>query len=522
MVEENQNVQLTEPVPPQYGDSLIIDSDDEENLDRLPEIERELIMSERYETLQRYKEEKALYDKFTGNSSAQPKKTTARKRVAPSSSNRAYQESLNSESDSSSYSSSYASGSGSDSSYSSDSEDEETTLKQIARVTTEEALVESMDVSFDLQLCHKLQVVRDQLLSSFQDVPVDLRNEALHDMLIRFPSSEEGIYLVGRIVGISDRVRTADSGKFDLIIEIAGSENVTVPVSSVSNKEITEEELARWLNSVGQDIPRDLSHKVGKKQNQLRTVKEFVWDDGTINRILSKKNKSSVKLTLEIAKLRTSLQAELSAFNNSSANMTEEQRIGIQDNINRINREIQDLESEYRLAQRAFEEANAHQFGIVAINHRNRTEQRLQDVEEARKRFKNKGGKQHEGEKMELNPFKRRECKPVVMWDVGKRSPKKESAPEPIARLEDATLESSVTEPKPVLSDLISFDKLLSNITAAVSVADCRLSAIRKSIVSAYPVSVSPIWESQNTGSGEIMNLNDWRQRVAEDDAMEE
>jgi RNA polymerase-associated protein RTF1 len=520
MTEESQANQLTEPVPPKYGDNLIIDSEDEENLDQLPEIERELIMSERYETLQRYKEEKALYDKFTGNSKVEDKKTVGRKRQITSAS-RLRDDSDNSSSDSSSYSSS--SGSGSNSSFSSDSEDEETTVKQIAKATTEEALVESMDVAFDLYLSHKLQIYRDTLLSSFQDVPVDLRNETLHDMLIRFPSSEEGVYLVGRIVEIAERGRSGESGKFDLMVNVAGSENVIVPVSSVSNKEITEDELSKWLSETSPHTVRDLSHKVGKKQSQLRIVKEFVWDDGTINRILSKKNKSSVKITLEIAKLRTSLQAELSALNNSSAIMTEEQRSHIQDNINRISKEIHDLESEYRSTQRAFEEANAHQFGIVAINHRNRTEQRLQDVEEARKRFKNKGEKHAEGGNKELNPFKRRECKPVVMWDVGKRSPKRESAPEPSILVDEVALEKSIAQPKSVLSDLLSFEKLVSNIATAVSVADCRLAAQQRSMVSGFPATVSPVWESQVTSSGgEIMDFNEWKQRVAEDDAMEE
>ena len=518
MSHENSEMQLSEPIPPPFGHDLRIDSEDDENLERLPAIERDLIMSERYEVLQRYMEEKALYDKYTKKDEPTQPKVPAKSNSTRSGPSGSRKRSFDSYSCSSSDSSSYSSGS--DSSYSSDSgsEDEEArTVGKLAQAASEEKIAQSMDMSLSLDVARKLQVTRDQLMASFQDIPSDLRNETLHNMFVRV-SSGDGMYVLCRIVGVAERPRSAESGKFDLVVELEGNQTTTVPVSSVSSKEISSDELNMWLAHFGHEVALESARKIGMKQSQVKIVHEFIWDDSTINRILSKRNRSSVKLTLEIAKLRTALQAELGALNSASANMTQEQREAIQENINRLNREMTEHELEYRSVQRAFEEANAHQFGIVAINHRNRTEQRVQDIEEARKKLKNKTSK-HE-EKKELNPFKRRECKPVVMWDVGKKSPQKESAKEPLLHVPDQPLSEASEGANPIMiSDVLELDKLVANVTKAVATGQPRLASVQRSLRSAYGLETAAVWEEQLLGSsvGEIMDFADWKRRVAEE-----
>ena len=510
---------IEEPIPPPFGDSLRIDSEDEENLDKLPEIERELILSERHDILQRYKEARTLYEKYMRRN--QPATETAQSRSPVKRARSGKQSRYSDESDSERFSSSSYSSSASDSSYSSSSEDDEDAVRGLAKASTEVDIVQSMDASLSIDEALKLQITRETLLTSFQDVPVELRDDALPGLLIRVPSGT-GEYLVASILrAVEKNGKSVDSGKFDLEISLPSGDTAIVPVNSVSNSAITEFELEAWREQVGEDAARELSRKVHKKLSQIRHVKEFVWDDGTINRILSQKNRSSVKLTLEIAKLRTQLQAELGALN--STNLSEEQRDAIQSNINRINAEISSLETQYRSTQQSFAEAHAHQFGIVAINHRNRTEQRKQDVEEARKRLKSdKIASKNPGE---LNPFKRRECKPVVMWDVGKRSPKKEPKADPLLLERGRSIDTPINSQKQTLSDIVSVDKIMANVAEAVSQPGARLAAVRRNMASNYSDNVSPVWAKQLKGitPGEIMDFAEWKRRVAEENVdMEE
>jgi hypothetical protein len=499
--------EIQEPTPPPFGDDLRIDTDDEENLERLPEIERELILSERHDTLQRYKESKAIFDKYmlkkghsASNRSSRPTKSRSLKKSYDSASVDSYTSSESSSDTESSVSST------------SRSEDEEEAVRNLAGVSTEQGILDSMDVSLTSHLAISIQATRDLLLSSCQDVPVELRNEALTDMFVKIPSGT-GEYLICRIIRAVEAANKSDeSGKFDLEVEIASNESTTIPVSSVSNSAISDEDISAWMSQYSEELAREQVKRVPRKVAQLKHLKSFVWDDRTINRILSQKDRSSVKLTLEIAKLRTQLQAELGALNNSS--LSDEQRQAAQENINRINREIAQLESDYRAAQRAFSEANAHQFGIVAINHRNRTEQRLQDVEEARKRLKSS-----KGTSGELNPFKRRECKPVVMWDVGKRSPKKEPSANPQSEKMDSQMLTDDENKRKTILDVMSIEQLMENVDKALSQPGARLNAVRRKMARLYSKTPSAIWENQLLGQvGEVMEFAEWKRRVAEED----
>ena len=519
---ENPEVEVPEPVPPPYGDDLIINSEDEANLEQLPEIERELILGERHEVLLRYRKERALYDKYMR------KQAPASPVRAPESRNRGKSSTARhaGSDESDSYSSDSSSDSSrSDSSYSSSSDEEDRAVGKLAKAATEEDIAASMDRSLTVESACRMQVTRDELLSAFQDVPVELREETLPDLFVRLPSGT-GEYLISRVIGVVDAAaKTPESGKFDLVIELSAEEQATVPVISVSNSALTDTELSAWVELFGAEAAKEQVRKMSRKQSQVKQVKSFVWDDKTINRILSSKNRSSVKLTLEIAKLRTQLQADLGALNTASSSMTEAQRVTVQENINRLNREIAELENAHRAAQRAFADANAHQFGIVAINHRNRTEQRIQDIEEARKRQKTIKSATNTSAARELNPFKRRECKPVVMWDVGKRSPKKEPKADPqLLEVAAATTETPTgAQPRVSIADLISLDQLVADVTRATSDAGSRLAAVRRGQRAHYGKNISPVWARQLAGGqgGEIMEFAEWKRRVAEDVDME-
>ena len=503
---------IAEPVPPPFGDDLRIDSEDEDNLERLPEIERELILSERHDTLQRYKESRALYEKYIKKMRASRPDRVEKVNDRKKSYDSASADSPSSSDSSSDTESSYSSGSR--------SENEDDAVRDLARVATEKGIADSLSLSLSPDVASSIQATRDLLLSSFQDVPVELRDEALTDLFVRVPSGN-GAYVVSRVLRAVDRPsKSVDSGKFDIEVELPLNASTTVPVSSISNSAIISEELDAWVAQFGDEFASEQCKKVHRKQVQIKQVKAFVWDDRTINRILSHKNRSTVKLTLEIAKLRTQLQSELGALNSTS--LSDEQRLSVQENINRINKEISQVESDYRAAQRAFSEANSHQFGIVAINHRNRTEQRLQDVEEARNRLKSSKGKTGE-----LDPFKRRECKPVVMWDVGKRSPKKEPSADPTGLKPDQEMLSGLepVEKRKTLVDLIGLEKLVDSIEQALAQPGTRLAAVRRKMARQYSETISPIWDNQllaTAQTGEIMDFPEWKRRVAEDVDMQE
>ena len=512
-----------------FGEDLRIDSEDEENLENLPEIERELILEERFRILQKYKEERALYDRYVKKIQPEaPQKTskpvnTGRKTQRP----RSYESSSGDDS---------SSADDSESSYSSSDSEvrKEARLLKSKRATaaTDADIVASLALaSLSIDMARKIQITRDMLLSSFQKVPNDLRDAGLLDSFVRVPNGEGG-YFIGQVVGVNDLPkvsRTLETGKFELVVSIPAahtSPTAPIPVSSVSNSEITSAELDAWTQTVGADHARNLATRVGQKSSNIKTVLDFVWDDSVINRMLEEKKRTnraaSVKLTLEIAKLRTSLQAELNALNNVSASASDDHRRRIQENITRINSEIASLENQYKIAQRAFEEANAHQYGIVAINHRNRTQQRIQEMDEARRRQATKKTVSH-NDRAELNPFKRRECKPVVMWDVGKRSPKKEPQIEsPDKKIESMDLNTPgpSTGGKVTLHDLVDVEKLVQEISSAVN-GGTKLSAAENACARRYAKNpVASVWKAQvpSNHKGEIMSFDEWKRRVAEEE----
>ena len=522
-----EEMALDEPEPPMFGEDLRIDSEDEENLENLPEIERELILEERFRILQKYKEEKALYDRYVKKiepevpSKASKPVGSGRKTLR----SRGYDSSSGTDS---------SSDDDSESSYSSsDSEvKREAKLLKSKRATaaTDADIVASFTSSvLSVDMARKIQITRDMLLKSFQKVPNDLRDAGLIDSFVRVPNGEGG-YFIGQVVGVNDIPqvsRTLETGKFELVVSIPAaitSPTAPIPVSSVSNSEITSTELDAWIDKVGAEHVRNLIVSVGRKTFNIKTVLEFVWDDSVINRVLEEKKRTnraaSVKLTLEIAKLRTSLQAELNALNNVSASANDDQRRRIQENITRINSEITNLENQYKIAQRAFEEANAHQYGIVAINHRNRTQQRIQEMDEARRRQATKKTVS-QNDRAELNPFKRRECKPVVMWDVGKRSPKKEPVIDsPEKQIEEMDLNTPKNGGKLTLSDVVNVDQLVQDISEALS-SGTKLSGAQRAIARRYARNpVAAVWKAQipNNHKGEIMSFDEWKRRVAEEE----
>ena len=513
--------QLSEPEPPLFGESLRIDSEDEENLEMLPEIERELILSERFQMLQRYRDEKALYDKYTkkDNLDSHAVASASKKRVHSRSYERKeYDDESMSDSSSSSYSSS-----GSDSSYSSRGA-ESRALDGLARVATDESIAASLASGLTAGDARKVQLTRELLMSSFQHVPADLRNEALVDSFVRIPNGA-GEYLMCQVVGSVDVPavsRSSETGLFELRVLLPNKDTVSVPVGSVSNSALTDAEVEAWASYVDKESAEELCRKMGRKRHEIRSIREFVWDDSAVNRMVEEKKKSratSVKLTLEIAKLRTQLQSELNTMNTAFSSMSDEDRQKIQDNIDRINSEIAHLEQSYRATQRVFENANAHQFGIVAINHRNRMQQRLQDVEEARKKIKLTRSPQKIA-RDELNPFKRRECKPVVMWDVGKRSPKKELAKpvDVVSELAEPLPASKVN--KVLISDLIDLDLLANTLTQRLAAGSAgRLPALYRALRAQYSSEPAPIWAQQLTlgAAGEVMTMEEWKRRVEED-----
>lgn len=520
------DLNIAEPVKPMFGENLRIDADDEEYLEELPEIERELILEERFRIWQKYREDRMLYDKYVHKDAPEPSSKHKTDRSSDRKSAPVVREKqqrkrgkieYREDSDSSSGSSSDSS-----SSYSSSSSDDEKAVlkRQAVQSRTEREIAESMESPLDVEMARKLQVSRDSLQSSYHNVPKYLRDATLIDLLIRVPNGSGG-YSLGQIVGVKEM-----GGKFDLLTTVHNSmdsaASSVVPVASVSNSELTEEELQQWHQSAGVDVTKNLARISSRKLSHIKQVMEFVWDDSMINKMLEEKRKlsdsrvNSVKLTLEIAKLRTSLQAELGALSNPSFALSDVQRDVITQNIARIKSEISELENQYRQAQRAFQEANAHQYGIVAINHRNKKEQRKQELDEARQRNQET---RVETTDSSLNPFKRRECKPVMMWDVGNKSPRKEKTPiaDNTQAVESKLETEKITTPeKRKLSDFIDMNSLADMSVKALVAPDGRLHALQKCMRQAYAKSISPLWPVAHT-SGEVMSFDEWKRRVDEE-----
>ena len=127
-----------------------------------------------------------------------------------------------------------------------------------------------------------------------------------------------------------------------------------------------------------------------------------------------------------------------------------------------------------------------------------------------------------QNERAELNPFKRRECKPVVMWDVGKRSPKKEPKQEDEKKVEMETMDLNTPDAKisRPLHEIVDVTKLVQDIATAVT-SGGRLAAAQRACSRVYAKNpISKIWNAQipSNHQGEVMSFDEWKRRVAEEE----
>jgi hypothetical protein len=124
-----------------------------------------------------------------------------------------------------------------------------------------------------------------------------------------------------------------------------------------------------------------------------------------------------------------------------------------------------------------------------------------------------------------LNPFRRRECAPTVMWDVGKKKEAKTiNTPQPQRTERSETSPEKRKEIFSVLKELETIDILASfpgNINETLDELErhtnsevCRLTEHIRCIQGAYPRDLGFLW-TQNI-PGEVMTLSEWRSRIAQ------
>jgi hypothetical protein len=114
------------------------------------------------------------------------------------------------------------------------------------------------------------------------------------------------------------------------------------------------------------------------------------------------------------------------------------------------------------------------------------------------------------------------------MWDVGKRSPKKDPHPDPKLSLhakDAAALDTPMGSQQPkLLTEIVPLEDLVSKVSEATSRSDARLAAVRRNMALYYSDAQAEVWEGQLVGiqPGEIMEFAEWKRRVAEDVDMQD
>jgi hypothetical protein len=470
---------MERPERPVFGDDLTIDAADREYLDNLPELERETIMNERWEQMQRYKEAMRIYEKHQAESQASTLSSRRRRRESPvpdtqpAPSNAAYSRT----SEKLDLSSLVARA--------------EPLRVDIVPVAPSSSAIAAVEPDRGLlEDFRSICLSRDKAAAVF----ASLAPAAMVDCIVRLPWPQTGGYelsFVSRVLAEERKFVVKISGKF-----------VTVPLMSVSNSPPSEKEISDFLATIDFDAggAKRKAVEISLALEQRQPV-----------------NLRHLNPTLEMARLTDELEIEKTKLRTA---------IGNSSDGDSIRKKIARLQQDMETVRKLLDEHKKRKFES------NRNFVPTRSREEIFKSIKTTT-EEISGSQQVLNPFKRRECAPTVMWDVGKNSKKISGAEVRAAsrsRSPDRTGAAIMVARKEkfsVLRDMENLDLLatidlssfLDRLESA-NISDIRFREHQRSAQRAFPRTLDRLWEKlrvpisvQHT---ETMTLDEWRTRVQE------
>ena len=443
------------PEAPRYGSSLIIDDADKAWLEGLPGIERETILSERYETLTRYREQLALLERLN----SKPQKRTRKAHISEVFSDSESDDDVAPPTSSVQY-----------------LEESEYTAK------TEPVPYDTPTLELTLDTVQSICMPRDLVMKLIK-LPADMRDPTLRGSLIRL-SQEDGSYTIAEV----SSSKTSDT----LLVKLSSGRSVALPVASISSRLPSAAEVDAFKLALGARATT-IAEGAPRKAAELRAAREFQWTDAAVTRATA--SAPVINKSLELTKLRTELQI---AQNSGDPRAAE------------IAQRIKELAKSWQDDLSKGQQRSVH---VSAINERNKMDQRVLD--EAAARRATRPDEPHVADAV-LNPFKRRECTPAVMWDTGAKTMQvstvaveKKKEPSPEVKPKFSAVEEIKTNN---LAKLIDIRATLKRAEAA----DTRFDMFMRGTAVDQPRDLSHLWnEARGSKVGEIMSFKEWKRRVA-------
>lgn len=272
-----------------------------------------------------------------------------------------------------------------------------------------------------LEILRRAQLKRDELISMLLNLPEDVRDQAVINSIVRvvvhIGSSENCLVCTVSAIEAAPfyNVRLASGEIRPLGVQLRckrGESEKYLKISSISNQEVTEAEFAQWTKLNGRRGLEDdyFNDQLKQKAEQINSVRRFTFDEKTVGELLRAKPSLEFNAQKE-ARMSFLVQCALSQMDIS----------GIRDN------EAQELEGQYNkalddlhLMQAKAAEEQVRWFqqrpGLYSLKEINKKNLALQ-IKDDRHALEVALEAEASATKT-LNPFQRRDCRPVCAWDT--------------------------------------------------------------------------------------------------------
>jgi len=255
------------------------------------------------------------------------------------------------------------------------------------------------------------------------------REETMLDLFVRVSVTWQGtkMFLVARVEGLEETepylVQDANKlGKSKFVTQKLrcrrGKHAKLFSVAFVSNSLIEEDEFENWLDWVKEEDSIPSPATLSYARQRLEESRSFNFDQVLIERLLERNEDKVKKMQVshfarEAKNRQEALRAQLQGGLVSSREIPI-----ISQQLKQATKDLADAREVVAERKESFEKNNTKLFGVCAVNNRNLARQIELDRAVALK-AKDILVEKSRGREIEMNAFSRRDCKPVIMWDVG-------------------------------------------------------------------------------------------------------
>lgn len=295
-----------------------------------------------------------------------------------------------------------------------------------------EAMTDEQRLEKDFQACRSAVLKRDDIVWMLQQLPSQEAMKAIKRAWVRL-TLKAGIYVLAQVYDvIQEDAYHVDGGtpSGDAMVQVALKCRRCMPperqykIKYISNQDITKDEFFQWVKLVeyhGMDIKQYRPSWTDKAQD-VKEAKLFKFSETVVADMLRAKKQSGVEIEFNAQKesrMRGEIQAAVSqmtlcGLKDSQASELQSRERQARTTLAMLNQKAGALQSEWF-------QMRPNMYSIREINGKNKARQvardkhaleytySLQEQEEIDKKA---------GKVVVANPFERRPCRPVMLWDT--------------------------------------------------------------------------------------------------------